>query len=248
MSNYQTILQLSALVGFWIAFATNAIFTDDSDLQWQLPVIVQLIPGALLLLGAFVIPETPQFLASKGNWSGVADSLAWLRKLPRDDDDISDEVLEVKEAARFSQAMQKRHNVSFFKEAMKKPIRKRLGVGIGLMIAQNMVGLNALNYCKSSVISYARILEADLDPDAPVIFMSAGFPTVSARLFLTGVFGLVKVVAAVAFMFVFVRMRGNRFWLKLGSAICGISMLVLGEYLSTSIDYPSTKHLGNSSF
>lgn len=64
-----------------------------------------------------------------------------------------------------------------------------------------------------------------------MIFKSAGFETVESRLFLTGLFGISKLVSATAFMFVFVRMRGNRFWLKLGSAICGISMLILGMSL-----------------
>lgn len=66
------------------------------------------------------------------------------------------------------------------------------------------------------------------DIDAPVIFMSAGFTSVSSSLFLTGIFGVVKVVSATAFMFYFVKTKGNRFWLKLGSIVCGISMLILG--------------------
>ena len=57
--------------------------------------------------------------------------------------------------------------------------------------------------------------------------MSAGFTNVSASLFLTGLFGVTKLLSATLFMFVFVRFRGNRFWLLLGSALCGISMLVL---------------------
>lgn len=64
-----------------------------------------------------------------------------------------------------------------------------------------------------------------------MIFKSAGFETVESRLFLTGLFGISKLVSATAFMFVFVHMRGNRFWLKLGSAICGISMIILGKLL-----------------
>jgi hypothetical protein len=68
--------------------------------------------------------------------------------------------------------------------------------------------------------------------DAPVIFMSAGFTTVSASLFLTGVFGVVKLLSAIAFMFVFVKVKGNRFWLLFGSALCGVSMFVLGMFLS----------------
>jgi len=102
---------------------------------------------------------------------------------------------------------------SFFQEAKSRPIQKRLGVGIGLMIAQNMVGLNALNYY------------------APMIFISAGFTSVSSSLFLTGVFGVVKLVSSIAFMFVFVKMRGNQFWLKLGSTVCGVSMMILAYFV-----------------
>lgn len=63
--------------------------------------------------------------------------------------------------------------------------------------------------------------------DSPTIFMSAGFTTVSSSLFLTGLFGVVKVLSALSFMLIFVDLLGNRFWLKFGSATCGLSMLVL---------------------
>ncbi|KPI40774.1 putative quinate permease [Cyphellophora attinorum] len=72
-----------------------------------------------------------------------------------------------------------------------------------------MAGLNVINYY------------------APSIFRSAGFTSVNSMLFLTGLFGLVKLVAAAAFMAIFVRIKGNRFWLNLGSAVCATSMFVL---------------------
>lgn len=150
MSGYQTLLQLSALAGFWGAFVANAIFSDQSNLQWQLPVVIQLVPGVILLMGSFFIPETPQFLATHGKWNNATKALSWLRSLPEDDPELVEELHEIKLAADLNQAMQNKQQVSFIREAMKKPIRKRLGVGIGLMIAQNMVGLNALNYCKWS--------------------------------------------------------------------------------------------------
>ena len=55
------------------------------------------------------------------------------------------------------------------------------------------------------------ITKYNCDIDAPVIFMSAGFTSVSSSLFLTGIFGVVKVVSAAAFMFYFVKIKGNRF-------------------------------------
>ena len=84
--------------------------------------------------------------------------------------------------------------------------------------------------CLILSFSFRRLTNTDpqaLNYYAPVIFMSAGFTSVSASLLLTGIFGLVKLASAIAFMFVFVRVRGNRFWLKLGCAVCGGSMLVL---------------------
>jgi hypothetical protein len=74
------------------------------------------------------------------------------------------------------------------------------------------------------------ITKFNCDIDAPVIFMSAGFTSVSSSLFLTGIFGVVKVISATVFMFYFVKVKGNRFWLKLGSLVCGISMFVLGMW------------------
>jgi len=62
--------------------------------------------------------------------------------------------------------------------------------------------------------------------------MSAGFTSVSSSLFLTGVFGVVKLLSAIAFMFVFVKIRGNRFWLLLGSLLCGVCMLILAYFVS----------------
>lgn len=148
MSGYQTALQLSALAGFWGAFASHATFASASPFQWQVPVAIQLLPGVLLLLGTLLIPETPRFRAERGDFEAAEDALAWLRGLPHGDPDLSRELDEIQEAAEASLRV-KSHQRSFFSEAMKKGVRQRLFVGIGLMIAQNMVGLNALNYCES---------------------------------------------------------------------------------------------------
>ena len=147
MSGYQTVLQLSALVGFWGAYASHAIFPSTSPFQWEIPVAVQFIPGVLLLFGTILIPETPRFLAECGQYGEAENALAWLRGLPFGDSQLSEELDDVREADRVSKSL-KENQESFLKEATTKGVRQRLFVGVGLMIAQNMVGLNALNYCK----------------------------------------------------------------------------------------------------
>ena len=210
MSGYQVFVQSGALVGFWGAFISQAILADRSSLQWQLPAGVQLIVGLLLMIGTLIIPESPRYLAERGQHRPMEEALAWLRRLPAGDRLLLAELSDIEEAATLGEKL-KRH--SFINELRKKDVRYRLFVGIGLMVAQNMVGLNALNYY------------------APIIFVSAGFTSVSSSLFLTGIFGVVKLVSSLAFMFRFVHVKGNRFWLKLGSGICGIAMLILAYYV-----------------
>lgn len=143
MSGYQVFVQSGALIGFWIAFVSQAIIADESALQWQLPVGIQLFVGVLLLLGGLIIPESPRYLAERGYYTAMEESLSWLRRLYTDDPDLVAERIEIQEAADLNEKLQQRSLIS---ELRKKDVRRRLAVGVGLMVAQNMAGLNALNY------------------------------------------------------------------------------------------------------
>jgi len=74
----------------------------------------------------------------------------WLRSRPAGDAHLLQELSEIDEAAESSR-MLRDQSPDFFAEMRKKSMRQRLSVGVGLMIAQNMVGLNALNYCKHCI-------------------------------------------------------------------------------------------------
>jgi hypothetical protein len=148
MSGYQTVLQLSALAGFWGAYASHSTFPETSALQWQLPTAIQLIPGTLLLIGTLFIPETPGFLAEKGRFEDAESALVRLRGVKGEEWIVAGEMQEIRDAATVSAVLKERKE-SFASELLKRGVRKRLVVGVMLMIAQNMVGLNALNYCES---------------------------------------------------------------------------------------------------
>lgn len=216
LSGYQVAIQIFALIGFWGAFVCNAIFNDSSNFQWRIPVFIQLLPGAVLLIGSiFTLPESPRWLISTGNVELASEALAWLRMRDQNDDVNSIEINQIQKLVNTSRlAEPSGSRKSFVRQILSSPLRKRMFVGAFIMIFQNMVGLNALNYF------------------SPIIFMSAGFKSVSASLFLTGLFGLVKLVTALLFMFYFVGILGNRFWLQLGSAIMGAAMFILAFCIS----------------
>ncbi|EXJ72324.1 uncharacterized protein A1O5_04828 [Cladophialophora psammophila CBS 110553] len=199
MSGYQVVIHGCALI----------------DNGRCLPVAVQLLPGIILLLGTLSIKQTPHYLAATDNIDQVEDSLSWIRGLPITDKGVKLEAKEISMTVLSGVRRQAIHKKHFLREALSHPIRKRLTVGVGLIVAQNMSGMNALNY-------YVAI-----------IFLTAGFKSVSARPFLTGTFGFAKLVAALLFMFVCVRIYGNRFWLLWGTSICAISMFVLGYCTAT---------------
>jgi sugar porter (SP) family MFS transporter len=225
MSGYQVVIQATALVGFWAAYASNAAISDSLDLQWQIPVAIQLIPGAVLLLGTFFIPESPRYIAGKETVFAVEQSLAWFRGRPYNDPVVSREARDIYDASVAVKRRQALQPTTFTRAALTNPVRKRLLVGIGLFITQNATGMNALNYF------------------APVVFLSIA-KSVSGALFLTGIFGAVKLLSAFSYMFYCVRVLSNRFWLLSGTAICAICMFVLGycarpEPESTDPDHTS---------
>ena len=218
MSSYQVIIQGCALVGFWGAYAANATIANSLDWQWQIPVAIQLVPGIALLLGTLYIKESPHYIAVMDDIDQVEATLSWFRGLPVSEFAIKAEAREISTTVLSGLRRQAVRKTPFVREALSNPIRKRLITGIGLFIAQNLSGMNALNY-------YVAI-----------IFLSAGFKSISASLFLTGVFGFAKLVSALLFMFICVRIGGNRFWLLWGTAVSAICMFVLGYCVATMPD------------
>ena len=220
MSGYQVVIQATALIGFWTAYATNSAISDSSDFQWQIPVGLQFIPGIVLLLGTLFIHETPHHVAGKYTARDVQRCLAWFRGLPIEDPEVSHEARSIYTSVHAAMRRQSLQPTSFIRTAFTSPIRKRLFVGIGLFVAQNVTGMNALNYF------------------VPVVFLRIAH-SVSGALFLTGIFGFVKLLSAFTYMFYSVRVGGNRSWLLSGTAVCAICMLVLG-YATRASDSSTT--------
>ena len=80
---YELSWQIGGLVGFWINYGVNQTMAP-SHTQWIIPFAIQLIPAGMLLIGAFVIKESPRWLFQRGRREEAIANLEWLRKLPRD--------------------------------------------------------------------------------------------------------------------------------------------------------------------
>lgn len=161
-----TAYQLALTIGIALAYWVDLVFTN-AGLGWPPMYAVSSIPGAILLLGLFFIPESPRWLASKGHWTEAADVLERLHG-PQ----AIQEWREVRTALR----RQKRGS---WQELFQPGLRMALFVTVGLALFQQFVGIN-------TVIYYA-----------PTIFQYTGFTSASSAIMASGIIGIVNVLSTV---------------------------------------------------
>lgn len=92
------------MLSFWIGYGTNYIGgtgTNQSDLAWQLPSIIQGIPAAVLAIGIWWLPFSPRWLIKQGRDEEAIATLAKLRKLEPTNQSILLEYREIKAEALF---------------------------------------------------------------------------------------------------------------------------------------------------
>jgi hypothetical protein len=65
---------------------------------WRIPFGMQLVPAGIMAFGLLTIKESPRWLASVGRTEEAIKNLAYLRKLPRDDESVLREFAEIETA------------------------------------------------------------------------------------------------------------------------------------------------------
>lgn len=142
MSGYQVSVQLSALVGFWGAYIAHQVFADSSKQQYLIPVAMQLVPGVLLVIGTLFVVEAPRYLAEQSKVEDLTLCISWLRGLPPTSAEITTEVETMLRSTASIKRLQLLREKPFWKELKASTsLRRRLVVGVGLMIAQNIAGV-----------------------------------------------------------------------------------------------------------
>lgn len=77
-SFFQFFFTMGVMTSYWIDYAMEK-HVPDSTAQWQIPVGLQLVPGAILGLGMLLTKESTRWLAKKGRLVEARESLAWVR-------------------------------------------------------------------------------------------------------------------------------------------------------------------------
>ncbi|PWY87233.1 sugar transporter [Aspergillus sclerotioniger CBS 115572] len=210
------------MVAFWLNFGTQHIGgtgNGQSPAAWRLPLALQCLFSLVLAVGTFFLPYTPRWLMMKDREDEAFSTLSRLRRVPRSDSRIKNEVLEIKVSVLFDKAT----TAAMF-PGVSSPIRlsferykslfvlrhlnRRLLIACALQLIQQFTGINAIIYY------------------APQIFEDIGLSGSSVDLLATGVIGILNFLCTIPAI-MFMDRWGRRTVLIVGAVGMGISQLIV---------------------
>eukprot|EP01018_Ginkgo_biloba_P038248 Gb_38138 [translate_table: standard] len=128
---------LGTMNQLFITIGIMLVYMGGLFLNWRTLAAVGSLPGVLMVIGLFFIPETPRWLAK----AGLKDQLyTSLQKLRGRDFDITTEVMDIQEAVEFSKSQPK----AKLSDLCKRKIFRPLFAGVGLLLLQQLSGINAV--------------------------------------------------------------------------------------------------------
>ncbi|KAH8990307.1 general substrate transporter [Lactarius akahatsu] len=207
---------LGCVLGFWTGFLTRNI---TGSLSWRIPLGLQLVPGILLGLGVFALPDSPRLLVLHGKREAALASLAKLRLRSlaeaRTDPLVQIELMEMEAEAVMLQRSTPINDGRFMRnEALawarlfdRRYIDRTL-IGTMVMFFQQWSGINALLYY------------------GPLLMRSLGFDGSTVNLIMAGGVNIVQFLAVLPAI-LYIDTWGGRHLLRIGSVAMAVSHLLI---------------------
>ncbi|GER49638.1 major facilitator superfamily protein [Striga asiatica] len=136
--------QLSVTIGIMLVYLLGLF------VHWRVLAVIGILPCTILIPGLFFIPESPRWLAKMGLNEDFETSLQVLRGF---ETDITCEINEIKKSV----ASSGKRTVLRFSEIKRKRYWYPLMVGIGLLMLQQLSGINGVLFYSSSIFQAAGV-------------------------------------------------------------------------------------------
>ncbi|WCJ24920.1 Major facilitator superfamily protein [Euphorbia peplus] len=141
--------QLSVTLGILLAYVLGLF------VNWRVLAVLGILPCTILIPGLFFIPESPRWLAKMGMTEDFEASLQVLRGF---DTDISTEVNEIKRSV----ASSSKRSTIRFSELRRRRYWFPLMLGIGLLMLQQLSGINGILFYSSNIFESAGVSSSNL--------------------------------------------------------------------------------------
>ena len=198
--------QLMITIGILLSYIVGVMFAPIEGWRWMFG--VALIPALVLLIGMFMLPESPRWLFNKGQLEKARAVLS----RSRSQEEVDLEFREMEEIKR-AEEEQERDRVGYA-ELLSPYVMPAVIIGVGLAIFQQVTGIN-------TVIYYA-----------PTILQGVGFSEAGAIAATALGVGVVNVGVTILAVFIIDR-AGRRPLLIIGLIGMVISLTLLGVVFAT---------------
>ena len=208
-SCFQLFFAFGVCVSYWINYIMQIGVSPTSSAQWQIPVGLQLLPGALLGVGMLFVKDSARWLAQKGRTEDAFSSLKWVRG-GDDNPGLHAEFAEIQAGIK---AEAGEAQVSFWDSLTLPSNRYRIFLAVTIQLCAQLTGNSSLAYY------------------APQIFEVVGAG--DKNLLVTGFFGLSKIAGVATFQFLLVERIGRKRPFVFGAVAMGIAMLGIAGVAAT---------------
>ncbi|OJJ57440.1 hypothetical protein ASPSYDRAFT_69611 [Aspergillus sydowii CBS 593.65] len=217
-------VQVGTIIGFWINYGVEKSVDPSGDRQWFIPITFQFIPATLMIIGLVFLCESPRWYYTRERREEAQTALVWLRRLPVEHPYVAGELADYERQMEHELLITSASGFrAVLSETFNRKIIPRLIHGCLLMIFQNSTGINAMN---NFSVTFFQVI---------------GFHGSSAKLFSTGIYGIVKgIMAAITFLFLVDRF-GRRPLLFVGSAMCAFAMYYVAAYSSITNSFNTSQ-------
>ncbi|XP_050291384.1 sugar transporter ERD6-like 6 isoform X2 [Quercus robur] len=141
--------QLAVTTGIMLAYLLGLF------VNWRMLAVLGILPCTILIPGLFFIPESPRWLAKMGMTEEFEASLQVLRGF---DTDISIEVNEIKRSV----ASTSKRTTIRFSDLKRKRYWFPLTIGIGLLVLQQLSGINGVFFYSSNIFESAGLSSSNV--------------------------------------------------------------------------------------
>lgn len=139
---------IGLVYAYWLDYGFSFL---DGPIAWRFPLATQILFAATVLLLTFTVPESPRYLYAQGKTEECKEVLAYVFGKPKDHDEIITNFEEIEAAVEIENAEGKFSWKRLFK-ADKARTRFRIFSSYMAMVAQQLSGINLLNYYISTVL------------------------------------------------------------------------------------------------
>jgi len=132
-----TLYQCMITFGILVAAVLDLALVHREN-GWRAAILVQLIPGVLLVVGMYFLPNSPRWLAQQNRKEEALEVLVGLRGEERASTELDEIVADLAETAKFGEPT--------WSEMFQGRISQLVTIGVALQMLQQLVGMDAFMY------------------------------------------------------------------------------------------------------